>query len=222
MKSNVELQELAARLDVAREEERAAVAWELHDEVAQALSVIKMDITTCANRLPAESQSRIRQSMNEIVGLLDTTIGRLRRLYMDLVPVMLEDLGLAAAIEWHTEQSRKQTGVQVSVGRLENLKLRDDRTTLGLFRALQEALAHMSSHPGASSVTVDLEREDGYAVLRISDEGQGFADCESEVSCALVLTSIRERARSWGGTATVSSSSGRGTVLKVTAPLAGE
>lgn len=178
-----------------------------------------MDITDCANRLPTGSQSQLRPSMDQIVGLLDATIERLRRLYTDLVPVMLEDLGLAAAIEWHMEQSRDETGAQIRVGRLESLKLRDDRTTLGLFRALQEALKHMSSHLGATRVTVDLEREDGYAVLSIADDGHGFADCESDTSCALVLTSIRERARSWGGSAAVSSSSGKGTVLQVTAPL---
>ncbi len=220
--SNRELRDLAAMVDTAREEERAAVAWELHDEVAQALSVVKMDISSCASRLPAESQRQVGPTMEQIVGLLDSTIVRLRRLYTNLVPVMLEDLGLAAAVEWHVEQFGAQTGAQVRVGRLENLKLRDDRTTLGLFRVFQDALAHTSSHPGATSVTVDLEGEDGYAVLRISDDGHGFADCESETSCAVVLTSIRERARSWGGSATVSSSSGRGTVLKVTAPLAVE
>ncbi len=217
--SNRELRELAARVDTAREEERAAVAWELHDEVAQALSAIKMDITGCAARLPADAQSRIRWSMDEIVALLDSTIARLRRMYTDLVPVMLEDLGLAAAMDWHAEQFKVQNGIEVRLGRVDDLSLRDDRTTLGFFRVFQEAVEHLASHPGASHVAVDLQREDGHARLCMSDDGRGFSESESEASCAVALAGIRERANSWGGSVTVTTSPSQGTVICVIAPL---
>jgi len=217
--SNRSLRDLAARLDVAREEERASVAWELHDEVAQALSIIRLDITSCSAQLPPDARAQTESTMDRIVGLLDATIGRLRRLYTDLVPVMLEDLGLAAAIEWQSEQFAGETEVAVRVERVEDLKLRDERTTLGMFRILQELLEHVSAHPGTTRVTVDLEREDGHAVLRVTDDGDGFAGEECEESCAMVLAGVRERARFWGGEVAVSSIPSKGTVVKVTAPL---
>jgi PAS domain S-box-containing protein len=217
--SNRSLRDLAARLDVAREEERAAVAWELHDEVSQALSVIRLDITSCSGQLPAGVQIHVKPTMDRMVEMLDSTIARLRRLYTNLVPVMLEDLGLAAAIEWQTEQSSGGGTVAVRVGRVEDLTLRDERTTLGLFRILQELLEHVSTHPGTTKVMVDLERKDSHAVLRVSDDGDGFASAEYEESCAVVLAGVRERARFWGGEISVDTAPSRGTVVKVTAPL---
>jgi signal transduction histidine kinase len=135
---------------------------------------------------------------------------------------MLEDLGLAAAIEWQTEQFVGEPTVAVRVGRVEDLKLRGERTTLGLFRILQELLDHASTHPGTTKVTVDLEREDSHAVLRVTDDGHGFARAECEESCAMVLAGVRERARWWGGDVTVHTSLSEGTVLRVTAPLRGD
>jgi PAS domain S-box-containing protein len=217
--SNRDLRNLAARLDVAREEERASVAWELHDEVSQALSVIRLDITSCSGQLPAGVQIHVKPTMDRMVEMLDSTIARLRRLYTDLVPVMLEDLGLAAAIEWQTEQFAGGTAVAVRVGRVEDLTLRDERTTLGLFRILQELLNHMSTHPGTTKVTVDLEREDSHAVLRVTDDGDGFPSAEYEESCVMVLAGVRERARFWGGEISVGTEPSRGTVVSVTAPL---
>lgn len=217
--SNRDLRTLAARLDATREEERASVAWELHDEVAQALSVIRLDITTCSGNLPQTARQQVEPTMTRIVALLDATIARLRRLYMDLVPVMLEDLGLAAAIEWHAEQYASSRPVSVGVGRVEDLAVADERTSLGLFRILEELLAHLSSHPGTTHVTIDLVREDGHAVLRVSDDGHGFERGECEESCELVLAGVRERARQWGGVVSVATSPARGTVVDVTAPL---
>jgi len=217
--SNKDLRALAARLDVAREEERAAVAWELHDEVAQALAVIRLDITSCSSRLPVDALARVGATLDRIVALLDSTIARLRKLYTDLVPVMLEDLGLAVAIEWHAEQSSHRGTVTVRAGRVEDLTLRDERTTLGLFRILQELVDHVSTHPGTKNVMIDLEQEDGHAVLRVTDDGDGFARVECEEACAMVLAGVRERARFWGGEVSVQTTPSRGTVVKVTAPL---
>ncbi|MFW6055828.1 MAG: PAS domain S-box protein, partial [Chloroflexota bacterium] len=110
--SNRELQRVAASIDIAREEERASVAWELHDEVAQALSAIKMDLHACSGNLPPDVLSRVEPTIKEVLALLDDTIERLRRLYTNLVPFMLEDLGLVAALEWYLQSFHEETGIQ--------------------------------------------------------------------------------------------------------------
>ncbi len=220
--ANRELRELAARIEAAREEERAEVAWELHDYVAQALSVLKVDVASCRSRLPEEAPASLARKMDGMTHLLDDTIGRLRRLYADLVPVMLEDLGLAATIEWQAEEFVRRSGVECEVRRVENLTLPRGRVALGMFRVLQQALDNVRRHSGATRVTVDFTREGGQAVLRVADNGRGFTKHEMRKSGTLGLVGIRERALSWGGRMTVNTSAGAGTVLKVTAPLEDE
>lgn len=218
--ANAELRELAARLDAAREEERAAVAWELHDEVAQTLSVLKMDIAICRRRLSAGLQQTLGQRLDEMTQLLDDTIVRLRRLYSDLVPVMLEDLGLAAAIEWQVEGFGRRAGVRSTVCHVDDVALPQARMALGLFRVLQEALENVLTHSGATRVTVDLERCGGIVVLRVADDGREAPGQSLAGPGGTGLAGIRARVRSWGGEVDVDSSDTGGTVLKVTVPLA--
>ena len=217
--SNVELRDLAARLDEAREEERAAVAWELHDEVAQALSVIKLDMQFCSRTLPADSRSQVGPTMERLAALLDSTIERLRRLYTDLVPVMLEDLGLAAAIEWHADQFSRQQGVTVNVSFADEARVADDRMALGLFRAMQETLEHVSLDHRATEIGVRLAKEEGSLVLEITDNGEIPQVHDSDSRCGFLLSSIRERVHPWGGAVAVSSDVSNRTMLRVIVPL---
>lgn len=221
-RSNEELRDLAARLDVAREEERASVAWELHDEVAQALSAVKMDLTSCSTRLPVAVQEQVRPALARMTGLLDSTIARLRRLYTDLVPVMLEDLGLPAAIEWHAQQFALQSDVAVHIGRVDPLRLSDERLALALYRVLQETLEHVYRDHRATEVTIDLMLDDGVVTLRLVDNGEAVLPDDSGFRCGLVLASIRERVHPWGGSVSVQSGSDRGTELRVAVPFAQE
>jgi PAS domain S-box-containing protein len=216
--SNVELRDLAARLDVAREEERAAVAWELHDEVAQALSIIRLDMQACSGRLPADTRAQISATMERLVALLDSTIERLRRLYMDLVPVMLEDLGLGAAIEWHVDQFSKQYGVKVDVAGVDEVSVANDRVALGLFRVLQETLEHVSLDHQATAISVRLAKDDGSLALEITDNGDGSTPHDSDSRCAFFLAGIRERIHPWGGKVTVSAKANNRSLLRVIVP----
>jgi two-component system sensor histidine kinase UhpB len=222
VEANRELRDLTVRLEAAREEERAEVAWELHDHVAQTLSVLKLDLASCRSRLPEEVPAGLESKIDEMTQLLDETIERLRRLYADLVPVMLEDLGLAATIEWQAGEFARRSGVECEVRRVEDLPLPRGRVALGMYRVLQEALDNVRRHSGATRVTVDFTRERSHAVLRVADNGRGFTKYAMRKSGALGLAGVRERARSWGGRVTIKSSVGAGTVLKVTAPLEDE
>ncbi len=217
--ANRELKELAARLESAREEERAEVAWELHDHVAQALSVLKVDLHSCRSKLSGEALTVVAPTMDRMTGVLDDTVERLRRLYAGLAPVMLEDLGLAATIEWQTGEFSRQSGIECELRRVEDIKVLRGRVALGLFRVLQEALDNVRRHSGATKVTVDFECDGSCAVLRIADNGRGFTQDEGKKPGAIGLTGIRERVQSWGGKLVVNSTVGSGTVLEVTAPL---
>jgi len=215
IRSNVELQALAARLDVAREEERAAVAWELHDQIAQALAAVKMDVESCSRRLPADVLALVHPELERVRDLLDETIGRLRRLYTDLVPVMLEDLGLATTIEWEADQFRRQSDVDVQIGRVCDVPSLDQRTQLGIYRVLQEALEWAARTEDVARIGIDFEIDNDFAVLCVSSDGRWPADAKD--CCEMVA--IRERSRSWGGQVSVEASPTAGVVLKVTVPL---
>jgi two-component system sensor histidine kinase UhpB len=157
-----------------------------------------------------------------MIALLESTIARLRRLYTDLVPVMLEDLGLPAAIEWHTEQFAMQSDVKVHIGRIDSLHLSDERLALGLYRVLQETLEHVYRDHRATEVGVDLMLDDGSITLRVTDNGEAASPEDTGFRCGLVLASIRERIHPWGGTVSVESRKDRGTELWVTVPVTNE
>ncbi len=220
--ANRELRQLAASLESAREEERAEVAWELHDHVAQALTALSVDLHSCRKKLDGETLTRLAPTMDGMTQVLEETVERLRRLYAGLAPVMLEDLGLAAAIEWQTGEFARVSGMECELRRVENVKVARGRVALGMFRVLQEALDNVRRHSGATKVTVDFERDGNDVVLRVTDNGHGFAGDEARKPGATGLTGIRERAKSWGGTMNIDSAIGAGTVLEVTAPLGDE
>ena len=217
--SNRELQRVAASIDIAREEERASVAWELHDEVAQALSAVKMDLHACSRNLPPDVLTRVEPTLKEVRGLLDDTIERLRRLYTDLVPVMLEDLGLAAALEWYLQSFQEETGIETRLNSPEGVSLPTDRHGLMMYRLVQEALDSIRRHPGATSVIVEMERLDDRVVLRVYDNSSGLGSERAAMPAGLGISSMRERMRSIGGEAHISVANDGGMVVEAFVPV---
>jgi len=217
--SSMEMQALAARLDVAREEERAAVAWELHDEVAQALAVVRDTLRDWSSKSPGEVLANAQSSLEGTVKLLDAAIERLRGLYTNLVPVMLEDLDLASTIEWQVDEFARRSHLHCETGAVDAVALIDTRTSLGLFRVLQEWLEAAAQHPGATRVTVDLVREGDHALLRVTDDGSAMRGENSMKPGTPELVSIRARVHSWGGFVKLQTTADGDTVLEVTAPL---
>jgi two-component system sensor histidine kinase UhpB len=214
-----ELKRLAARLEVAREEERAAVAWELHDEVAQALSAIKMDLDLCSRRLPGDVLAAVQPTLDGLQTLLDATIARLRHLYADLVPVMLEDLGLAAAVDWWLQAFQERSGITAVAGSMEDVRSLGDRPALIMYRVLQEALENVARHSGAGVVVVDLKTEKDHIVLRVADDGAGLPPEGLARSSGLGIASMRERMRSIGGELRIRSGEPGGTILEAILPV---
>ncbi len=213
-----QLQALAGRLQQAREEERKNVARELHDQIGQILTAIKMDSAWMMRQVP-DSESDLRKRLTESVKLADEGVRSLRRICSGLRPGILDDLGLAAAIEWQAKEFASRTGIlcQVSVPPGE-LQLDGDRAT-AVFRIFQECLTNVSRHAEARSVLGSLSRKNEILLLVVEDDGKGFS--ESEGAGSLGILGMKERAQVFGGNVQVSSSPGKGTKVTVHIPLEG-
>jgi two-component system sensor histidine kinase UhpB len=170
--SNRQLRELYESMHEVREAERTRIARELHDELAQWLTALKMDISWLAARLPPEQP--LIDRTEKMKGVVDTTVTAVRRIASDLRPAMIDDLGLAAAIEWLLHEFSQRTGLvvsqQVDTRRLE---LKDPIAT-AVYRMLQEALTNVARHAEATEVHISFGVESGNLTLRVRDNGKGF------------------------------------------------
>jgi PAS domain S-box-containing protein len=213
-----QLRALAERLQWVREEDRKLVARELHDQIGQILTAIKMDMTWMTRHLP-ESETGVLARLSESIQLIENGVKTVRTICSGLRPGVLDDLGLAAAIEWQASEFASRNGVlcQVTVPPVD-LHLDGDRAT-ATFRIFQECLTNVIRHAQAKSVRVDLCQEDGNILLVVEDDGIGF--CESGLSNSfgsLGLLGMKERAQFCGGEVQISSSPGNGTTVTVRVP----
>jgi signal transduction histidine kinase len=213
-----QLRALAERLQCVREEDRKRVARDLHDQIGQILTSIKMDMTWMTRHLP-ESENEVLARLQESIQSINDGVKAVRTICSGLRPGILDDLGLAAAIEWQTAEFASRNGVlcQVSVPPVD-LHLDGDRAT-ATFRIFQECLTNVTRHAQAKSVRVDLRQEDENVLLVVQDDGIGFQ--ESDLSSALGslgLLGMKERAQFCGGDVHISSSLGKGTTITVRVP----
>jgi signal transduction histidine kinase len=199
---------------MAREEERTRVSRDLHDQIGQILTAIKMDLTWASKRLPDGDMQR---RLNESIELVNEGVRSVRTICSGLRPGVLDDLGLSAAIEWQANEFTARTGIacEVSVPAFD-LNLAPDQRT-AFFRIFQEALTNIARHAQASRVQADLYMEDRHLVLEVSDNGKGFSP--AEVSGSLGILGMRERARACGGEFQLTSSPNNGAALAVRIPL---
>jgi len=223
-RSHGELLRLAAHLQTVREEERAAVAWELHDEVGQALAVVKMDLFSCHSQLPIELQGSVQQKLSGTVGLLDNTIDRLRKLYASLRPGMLDDLGLSDTIDWSAREFARESGIDCRIVRLDQVTVnpRDTGVSLAAFRVFQEILSNGVRHSGATRFEVGVERYPERVVIWVNDDGFGVSEENLRAEESLDLASMRERLRAYGGSVTIRRSETGGTIAQIGVPLPAE
>ncbi len=215
-KAEETLRALTVRLQRVREEERATVARDLHDQLGQILTAIKMDVTWVARRLP-ETKSEVRDRLTRTIRLITDGAQSVRRICSGLRPGLLDDLGLAAAIEWEANEFTSRTGICCNVTvPSEDLELNNDSVT-AIFRVFQEALTNVARHAEAHKVVAFLGKQDDSLVLVVEDDGNGF--CESEATDSLGLLGMRERAQACGGDVQISSSPGNGTTVTMRTPL---
>ncbi|HZR70657.1 MAG TPA: PAS domain-containing sensor histidine kinase [Burkholderiales bacterium] len=217
-RSREELRELAQAANSVREQEKSRIARELHDELAQALTALKMDVNWIAERAGGGNDV-LEEKLAAMQSMLDDTVAATRRISADLRPLMLDDLGLVPAVEWLAQGFTERSGVACE------LKVDEAQLDLGephasaVFRILQESLTNVAKHAQASRVEMALVREDGAVTLSVSDNGRGFSPQDPRKPSSFGLMGLRERAYALGGEVRIDSAPGRGTRIDVRIPL---
>jgi len=216
--SSTQLQALAANLELAREEERTQIARDLHDQLGQALTAMKFDLAWLADQLGPKDVS-LAVKAKTITAQMDTMIKTVRRIATELRPGMLDDLGLAASIEWQARDFEKRTGIVCAVHvSAEDLPLARAES-LALFRIFQEALTNVSRHANAHHIEVELAATSEALTLNIHDDGRGIQVQEIAGMHSLGLLGMRERAKHLGGTFDIRGVPGDGTIVTVSIPV---
>lgn len=212
------LRRLSARLEESLEEERARIAREMHDELGQKLTALRMELNWIGSRLH-EGQTILQKKINELVHLVDSTTTVVRRIASDLRPPMLDDLGPIAAIEWLTEDFSLRTGIDCRLT-LESVQLNgDDTLSTGLFRMVQEALTNVARHAEAKAASVNIQQANDSLTLTIRDNGKGINDNPLYKKSTLGLLGMKERARLLGGTVDIYRHPEGGTEVKIVLPI---
>ena len=216
-RSKEELQELGAAAHMAREQEKSRIARELHDELGQLLTMLQMDVAWCKERNPA-GDAAFAAKLDRMESLLKSTIAATRRIAADLRPLMLDDLGLVPSIEWLVENFGQRTGIacELSIGD-RDLHLSHEHAT-AIFRIIQESLTKVANHARATHADITIETEDGALVVRIEDDGVGFATDAPRKPHSFGLFGLRERASLMGGEVSIASAPGEGTRIEVRLP----
>ncbi|HYL90631.1 MAG TPA: PAS domain S-box protein [Burkholderiales bacterium] len=217
-RSQQELRELSARVLEAREEEKTLIARELHDELGQLLTALKMDLSWLRERVSAEPE--VAKKAAEMNAMLDQTVSATRRISANLRPLMLDDLGLADAAAWLVDEFGKRSGIECSYrqsgdGVLDEVS-KPVATTM--YRALQESLTNIGRHAGAKNAWVALGVERGLVSLEVEDDGRGIAVEDITKARSLGLKGMRERVTYLGGSFEVSRAARGGTRVRVTVP----
>ena len=219
--SREELRALAARLESVREEERTRIARELHDELGQALTGLKLDLAWMERRLSRHSPSDLGQRCASLLDRLDQVMVQVRRIVTELRPSVLDQLGLADAIEWLAQDFAARTNVGLDLHIDCACELPPDAMASAVFRMLQEALNNVAKHANASRVRIALRTDAAWLYLDVSDDGRGITREEQRGLHSLGLLGLRERAIAWGGTVTVTGDARSGTTVALTLPLQG-
>jgi PAS domain S-box-containing protein len=211
-----ELRQLSASVVQAREEERRRIARELHDELGQRLTALKMELSSLGPAAQASHEVRVTGMLE----MIDDTVAAVRRIAADLRPMMLDDLGLNAAIEWLARDAARRMDIAITVRLGEEDPPVTDGAAIALYRMVQEALTNVARHAHATDVGIEMRQEGGELVLTVRDNGVGFSDRSLQHDGRYGLLGIRERAYMLGGRLEVDNPPGGGGRLTVRLPLA--
>jgi signal transduction histidine kinase len=211
-----QLRALTARLQSIREEERKRVAREIHDDLGQSLTSIKIDLASLIRTLPA---GQISESKAEsILRLVDQAIQSVRRIATELRPGILDDLGLVAAVEWAAEEFAARSGARLRLDFPQEDLVIDPGSATAIFRIFQETLTNVTRHANATEVEVRLAKEDDSIALEVRDNGRGM-DEELATGRSLGILGMRERALLLKGKLTIHSAPGQGTAVTIRIPI---
>jgi signal transduction histidine kinase len=219
VRSRRELAELGMAAEATREQEKSRVARELHDELGQALTMMRMDVAWCKAHL-AQAAPGADAKLDRMENLLKVTVAATRRIASDLRPLMLDDLGLVPALEWLVQNMSQRAGLACRLSIDDPAIVLPPAHSTAVFRIVQEALTNVAKHARASHAEVALRRSGDLLEITIRDDGAGFPIDDPRKPESFGLLGLRERISLLRGTASISSAPGSGTTIAVTLPLA--
>jgi signal transduction histidine kinase len=216
--SGEQFRNLSAYLQAAREEERRSIAREIHDELGQALTTMKLELSLLREEVLQDATAAI-QRIQSLKDGVDETIHAVKRIITKLRPGLLDDLGLTAAIEWQAKDFQQHTGIVCEVlAEPEEMNINSEIST-AMFRIFQETLTNITRHSGAARVTVKLVQADDALKLQVHDNGRGITQEEINDPKSFGLIGIRERAQYWRGAVEISGKPETGTTIIVRFPM---
>ncbi|WP_336491587.1 PAS domain-containing sensor histidine kinase [Methylobacterium nigriterrae] len=215
--SRAQLRKLSEFEQRAREEERARIARELHDELGQTLTAMKLDLVWLRERLPAEPATGVAR-LNRLISIADQAVVDLRRIATELRPIILDELGLHCAIEWLAQSATEHGALPVQLVFDRNDCTYDPDVSTAAFRIVQEALTNVVRHSRATSARIAVRHLDGLLLIEVSDDGCGI-NSSAGAGDRLGLAGMRERARLLGGSVEIDSSAVQGTAVTVRLPF---
>jgi signal transduction histidine kinase len=220
--SQEQMRALAAHLQMVREEERTRISREIHDELGQLLTGLKMDLRWVENKvdqlLASGDPKAIQQKIIEAERLADSTIEAIQRIAADLRPGILDNCGLSVALGFEARRFEKRAGIQITLTAPEDLSAVDRDVATALFRIFQETLTNVARHAGATKVDVQLRDEEGALVLEVKDNGKGISAGAGSQGASLGLLGMRERVRRLDGHLYLQGIRGVGTTVTVRIP----
>ncbi|TDH28551.1 PAS domain S-box protein [Segetibacter sp. 3557_3] len=215
---NEQLRQLSAHLQEIREEERANIAREIHDELGERLTGIRLDISWLQNHLPS-SANEVQKKFPDLLQMVDDTIKTVRKISSDLRPSILDDFGLVDALEWQAMEFQKRTGIVCGVKSFLKRNINNKKIDITLFRIFQESLTNVLRHSHAKSVCAQLLEQDNHLEFTITDNGVGM-DLETiREKKTLGLIGMKERVFMVNGDYNISSEPGKGTTITVLVPV---
>ena len=218
-KSRERLRNLSGSLQTLLEEERARISREIHDELGQALTAMKLDLSLIRRSLLAGGHAGQSEKIHDIESAVSRIIRTVRKIATDLRPGILDELGVVAAIKWMAKNYQDRTGIGCKVAVQGVDKISGTARATAIFRIVQEALTNVMRHAAASQVNVSLQKKGDTLVVEVRDNGIGIKEERVFDSKSLGLIGIRERVLLLGGEATITGKPGEGTVVRVTLPM---
>ena len=218
-KSREQLRNFSRRLQSLLEEERTRISREIHDELGQSLTALKLDLSLIRRKILSEGHSEEAGKVHEVELAVSRIIRSVRKIATDLRPGILDELGVVAALRWVAKDFQKRTGIGCKVVGQGTEKISDPVLSTAIFRIVQEALTNVMRHAAASQVNVGLERKGDTLIVEVRDNGIGIKDGRLIDPKSLGLIGIRERVLLLGGEALISGKPGEGTLVRVTLPL---
>ena len=217
--SHEQLRNLAAHLQSAREEERTWIAREIHDELGQTLTAIKMDLSVMDKKVATnQGIETLAELIKADLKLVNETIKTVKRLCTELRPSVLDHLGLGAAIEWQAQEYQKRSGIECKVKLVPDDIIVDGKHSIALFRIFQESLSNVLRHAQATKVTATLSDQGGSIMLEIADNGVGITEEQLSKANSFGLLGMRERVQICNGELRISGSQNAGTTITVIIP----